>query len=142
MVLIFFSKMYHSRMALETQGTFLALTFLRISLLLLLCFVLLFFTLHIGRTWIRPRTTYWNIRLALVNSSAISWNPHLSHAPMNGKSGVSHLCLYRHKGYVIADACQHAFPYNCLENIINVNCPPILTFSFVWITFFFILNTH
>lgn len=59
-----------------------------------------FITLHIARTWIRPRRTYWNIRLALVNSSAILWNPHLSRALMNGKNDVSHLCPYRYKGYV------------------------------------------
>lgn len=61
-----------------------------------------FVTLHIARNWIRPRRTYWNIRLALVNSSAILWNPHLSRALMNGKNDVSHLCPYRHKGYVIS----------------------------------------
>lgn len=59
-----------------------------------------FITLHIARTWIRPRRKYWNTRLALVNSSAILWNPHLNHALMNGKNDVSHLCPYRHKGYV------------------------------------------
>lgn len=59
-----------------------------------------FITLHIARTWIRPRRTYWNIRLALVNSSAILWNPHLSRALMNGKNDVSHLYPYRYKGYV------------------------------------------
>lgn len=63
---------------------------------------LAFIALHIARTWIRPRRTYWNIRLALVNSSAILWNPHLSRALMNGKNDVSHLCPYRHKGYVIS----------------------------------------
>lgn len=55
---------------------------------------------HTARTWIRPRRTYWNIRLALVNSSAILWNPHLSRALMSGRNDVSHLCPYRHTGYV------------------------------------------
>lgn len=106
-------------MAFETwHFSCFTMLFLIISLLCLIFFVLLFdfifvlldffpfgslppsITLHIARTWIRPRRTYWNIRLALVNSSAILWNPHLSRALMNGKNDVSHLCPYRHKGYV------------------------------------------
>ena len=126
---LFYFKALQRSIALQTQGTFLGLVsfffffFFQLSLLLLSCFVLLCFMLWVARTWIRPRTTYWNTRLALVSSSAISWNPHLNHAQMSGKSGVSHLCPYRHKGYVTADACPHAFPYNPVYNTVNAVCP-------------------
>jgi hypothetical protein len=71
--------------------------------------------LHVARTWIRPRRPFWNIRLALVNSSAISWRPHLSLAPVNGRSGGSHLCLSNHKRYVTG--CLSALCLVCSCNL-------------------------